>query len=257
LKKTIPNKEEVSVKSKYLAGLAVGLFFIGTVASVQALPLINGNFDMLDGTVGNMDGTVGNIYGYALEDLTGTQWDVFNSLPGWTKGDGTAGIEIQRNTIIDAYSGDYYVELDSHSKDSDVTNSSMYQEVNLSPGDYELSFMYHARTNGDDDDNGIKVSLGFTDGSSLDLVSVSGTYNDFGPGWIEVVRTFTVGAGPDDSSSLYRLMFAAYGDENSVGGFIDSVEIVSAPVPEPATIILLGAMGLVGLAGSRVRKKKK
>jgi hypothetical protein len=123
----------------------------------------------------------------------------------------------------------------------------MSQEVSLSPGDYALSFMYHARTN-TENDNGIKA---FLNDDVLGFVNET-----WGSGWTEVVWTFTI-PNVMDSSSMYTLTFAAEGRDNSLGGFIDSVEIVSAPVPEPATIILLGAMGLVGLAGSRIRKKKK
>ncbi|MBW1636902.1 MAG: PEP-CTERM sorting domain-containing protein [Deltaproteobacteria bacterium] len=114
-----------------------------------------------------------------------------------------------------------------------------------------MSFMYHARTEVENE-NGIKAFLG-----DDELGFVNGTLGTWGSGWTEVVWTFTVASVPDVDLSPYVLTFAAYGDDTSLGGFIDSVEIVSAPVPEPATIILLGTMGLVGFAGSRIRKKKK
>ena len=38
--------------------------------------------------------------------LTGTQWAVFDSIPGWAKTTGP-GIEVQRNTVATAFSGDH------------------------------------------------------------------------------------------------------------------------------------------------------
>lgn len=92
--------------------------------------------------------------------LTGSRWGVYSSINGWQTYSGPS-IEIQRNTIVAAQSGNQYVELDSHTGTD--TNSVMYQTIDsLSVGaSYELSFWYHARTNnGAANDNGIEVLWG-------------------------------------------------------------------------------------------------
>jgi hypothetical protein len=188
-------------------------FIAAFAAPASALPLVNGDFD----------DTIG---------LTGTQWSVFNSIPGWTKVDGTSGIEVQRNTIVPAHSGDQYVELDSYS------NSGMYQDLYLTSGMYELSFYYQPRT-GTDNDNGIDYGItgvfnGNVDGTNPPLDS-----------WMQVTKTFEITA--DDT---YELWFSAVGIDNSLGGFVDTVNV--DPVPEPSTLLLMG-FGILGLVG--IRKK--
>ncbi len=171
---------------------------------------------------------------YGLFD---NQWNVYGSILDWT-GEGS-GIEIQRNTVVSAHSGNYYVELDSH-KGKD-TNSSMFSDIYLNAGNYKLSFQYHARTN-KDDDNGIR---GLIDDAVIG--SVSKKLSDMNSVWEEITWSFLI---PEQRT--YRLMFSAYGDSNTLGGFIDSVEIHANP--EPTTFLLLG-FGLLGLAGVGRRKK--
>ncbi len=200
------------------------IFLMASMASTSsALPLVNGNFDTPDSNLPQVEG----------------QWAVYDSIIGWTKGVGTSGIEIQYNTVVGAYSPNYYVELDSHGGDD--TNSSMFQDVFLTAGTYELSFWYHARTNNDDDDNGIAAFIGDTF-----INAVSKKTNEQLAVWEEINWTFEVGV--DDT---YALILTAWGDDNTLGGFVDSVSL--NPVPEPATMMLLG-LGLLSLAG--ISRKK-
>src|SRR5690606_39171394 len=151
------------------------------------------------------------------------------------------GIEVQRNTVIAAQSGNQYVELDAH------YNSSMYQEIGgvTVGGAYELSFWYHARTNNDYNDNGINVYWGdYLPGDVA--VSIDGLRQVNTPGWIE--QTVKLVA----SAETMFLMFAATGYSNSLGGFVDNVSLTA--VPEPGTLALFG-LGLMGLVLARRQQK--
>lgn len=216
---------------KFIAIFGMGLFFLSISNTTNALPLVNGGFDDDLGLIGN-------------------SWGVFNSINGWTTGSGP-GIEVQHSTVVDAETPFQYVELDSHNATD--SNSSMYQTVVLLAGDYSLSWMYHARTNNLDDDNGIIAGVSHASAATIDHSfwknSISSTYDAQLPDiWTQVNWTFTITNAGD-----YKLWFGAYGSDNTLGGFIDSVSL--APVPEPATMLLFGT-GLVGLVGARFRRKK-
>jgi hypothetical protein len=215
---------------KKLYGLTAGVLFWMIASSASATPLlVNGDFDDDMG-------------------LTGTAWKVYDSILGWTKGDGTSGIEVQQNTIVTAQSGDQYVELDSNGGVD--TNSSMYQTVFLDAGEYTLDWWYHARTNNGSDDNGIEAYLSDLNNVwTFNIGSVSSKASEQSDVWEQISWTFTI-----TSSDTYNLWFAAYGLDNSLGGFVDSVSLTATEVPEPATMFLFGA-GLAGLFGVTRRKK--
>ena len=196
-------------------------------SSAHASLLVNGAFDEIDDRPG--------VVGPNLNALSGSQWGVYTSIPGWQTLSGS-GIEIQRNTVFTAHSGMYYVELDSHP--GPTSNSSMGQDIGLTAGLYKLSLYYRPRTNHGDSDNGIKVEFG---GSTLFLDGQSSTWNP--SGWQLFEQTVALGA-----DSTYRVQLTAYGLENTYGGFIDSMSLVA--VPEPSTVLLFFA-GLMALGFRR------
>jgi hypothetical protein len=177
--------------------------------------------------------------------LTGSSWGVFSSIDGWYTSSG-AGIEIQRSTVTPAQDGVQYVELDSHGANS---NSSMSQDISgLNVGSvYKLDFWYKARTTSTGD-NGINVSWGATPDVSP-FTYAFGVDGVAPMDWALVTGLLTA------TSSDMTLTFSAVGKQNTLGGFIDNVNLSSA-VPEPSSLGLLAlGLGLLGL-GSRSRVRK-
>jgi hypothetical protein len=171
--------------------------------------------------------------------LNSGQWDVFSpSIEGWTVSSGP-GIEIQNGNVagVMAYDGVQKVELDSHGSDS---NSSMFQNVSLEAGSYIFSFAYMGRT-GNPNTNGIEFSLL----PSIGAESITGVRTD---GWTVIERMFVLDAATD-----LTINFMAVGNDDTVGGFIDNVQISVVPLP-PAALLFGGALAGLGWISRRRRK---
>lgn len=194
------------------------------------------------------------------ENELNQSWKVFQVVDPWFTLEG-AGIEIQQNSTIggaDAHDGTFYVELDSHNTGqggaSYMSNTAMGQVVDLDPGYYTLSFWYQPRTD-NLNDNGILASVFGWDSNTDQTVGIALGFQNADnrssvqPGWEQFFVNFTVTEAGD-----HLIQFAANGNENTLGGFIDSVSLTRA-VPEPATWLMM-ILGFAMTAFSVKRRQK-
>lgn len=133
-------------------------------------------------------------------------WGLLNQVPGWQRSN-NAKFEIQTNKLglIKAQEGSQYLELDS------TANYSVLQTLNTDADhNYEVSFYYSARVNGDANTNKAEV---YWNGELLD------TLNSTTKGWQKF--TYTVKA----SSAATELKFIGTGKSDSLGAFIDDVKV--------------------------------
>ena len=163
-------------------------------------------------------------------------YSIFASVDGWTTTAG-GGIEVQNHAAGDPFSETNLVELDS------TSNSTMQRSI-VDAGSYYLNFYYSPRPGIPLSSNGIDVLV-----NGVSIFNISGA----GAGatvWSPQQLFFTVGAGS-------TLAFAAIGTSDSLGGYLDSISLVSA-VPEPSAwgMMLLG-FGAIGFAMRRRRSERR
>jgi hypothetical protein len=159
--------------------------------------------------------------------LTRQRYANFSAAEGWTGG--TGGIEIQtRNVAGKAFSGNSFVELDT------FANSSMF--VDVAPGRYQLSYYYAPRPGIAAASNGIELLL---NGNLLDTVTGTG---GAGTLWQQRNIDFRARTGG-------ILSFAATGKSDGLGGYLDSITLSAANVPEPESwALMIIGFGFIGAA---------
>ncbi|MBI1391295.1 MAG: VPLPA-CTERM sorting domain-containing protein [Alphaproteobacteria bacterium] len=200
--------------------------------------------------------TAGVVFFDSFESPNVSSWYVYQTGVGdgadWSAVSGS-GIEIQDQSlgITNAYHGSQYVELDSDTSRGGVsapTNSAMAANIGLEAGKtYELSFAYKPRTNTPNDNKiealaGELHGLGFAPGAVLATANeTTSSLSD----WLVVTTIFTAQAGQN------AIAFRAAGIQNTLGGFIDAVQV--SEVPLPAALPLFG-LGLAGFASVRRRR---
>lgn len=198
------------------------LVALGTGGAATAATVVNGSFENVELT-------------------NGGNWQVFNSIDGWSTVSGS-GIEIQTGPTlgyIDAQDGDKYVELDSHD------NSAMKQAIYFEVGLYELSFWFSPRKKGSDAAAALSNVIDYSIGTLLNGTVTGPTAETPYDIWTNIKKTFTV-----KTAGSYDLVFAADGTENTYGGLIDNVSISAIPLPAGG-MLLLTALGGLGLARRR------
>lgn len=225
--------------NKYL--VAALIFFTLSMSTANASLLTNGDFD------NDLD----------MQDKT---WYIFDKIDGWEAGQYDAGIEVLLTSagLVQAHSGDKYIELDAHASERGAntsapgTNSSMTQTLDLDSGSYMLEFYYQPRTHYEND-NGIRVNLA---GQQFEVDDVTPGEDQY-IGWQHYSTIFSIAA-----FGTYDLKFEAIGDHdtppgsapgNSLGGLIDTVSL--KPVPIPPTLLLLST-GIFGLIGYRKNRQE-
>ncbi len=209
--------------------LATALIF-GTGAASAAV-VTNGSFELDPGVVSQ--GVAGHGRGAVFSELPtpqGRSWGIWTSgVAGWSSDPN--GIEFQTKSTLNPdltpSHGNYYVELDTR------RNSRIFQNVNLNPGRYNLSFDYAPRVNSNSS-NAIAVTL---DGYVDELVSSS--YSGGTREWTTFNYGFDVAA-----SGLAELGFSARGSSNSLGGLLDNVSISVVPLPGGLALMLSALAGL-------------
>ena len=157
---------------------------------------------------------------------------ILPSYEGWTSTAG-AGIEVQFNNVAGVpLSSPNLVELDSNN------NSEMSRSIDA--GNYVLNFFYSARPGVPITSNGIDVLV---NGTSIFNVTGAG---GGGTSWSQQTVYFTL-AAPG------TLSFAAVGTSDSLGGYLENVQL---SVPEPgAWALMIAGFGFVG-ASMRRRSRR-
>jgi hypothetical protein len=142
-------------------------------------------------------------------DGTVRGWGVFNNIDGWqsTKG---AGIEVQEGAAGAAGEGNALVELDSHN------NSGMFQEVATVEGQtYQISLQYSPRPGVAAASNGVEV---YWNGQLIDTLTENGV-------GLSNTQWHTHTYSVEGNGAVGRIEFRAVGTQDSLGGYIDDVQM--------------------------------
>lgn len=229
--------------------VVLGLAVVGATlclsgrSAVAANLATNGGFDNFDLTEGRRGAQTNWNY------FDGQYLESHQSELGWQTTSGST-LEVRRNGVAGtAHNGSgYFAELDAHNYQREVSAEEevgIFQDIVTKVGKkYRFEFSYAARPGIDGDRNQFEAIFGDTFSQQFDGGNGKTTE---GKAW----KTFSTDVVA--AADLTRLQFNYLGRRDTLGAHIDSVSVQE--VPEPASLLGLAVMGLVGVGSISKRKR--
>ena len=220
------------MKKQLLIGSLTGSFLVGIIGMAEAIPIVNDVADGFELIDADSDGFIDDAYAYYRNS-----GDLMYLAPGLNN----EGVDFNNGTV------ELAVETWL------IDNTSMTAADQL---DFILSTSTVTYTNWDDAAGAFTTSA--TASGTWSVTPVGDVINFYAVKSAKAYAMYYVNPAEGTGSwSTYDIFAAGYGGNEPIEiSHFTGYNQSSAPVPEPATMLLFGT-GIVGLVGSRIRKKKK